>query len=516
MAKKDKKASSTENITASSEIAKKFKQNPGIYIGSVVILVLVVVTFIGGDFLSGGGLGGTVPDFTFGYYDNVPISFVHGNFFSQNYEHLARVYQSQGADVNDFRIAAQIWRQAFEGAVAHTAILQIMKRSNYTVSDRIVNREVARLPIFQEYGRFSPTLYRQASESTRLTLWRQEQERLTKMMFLSDFAALMIPDGEAEFIANMASPVRTFEMVSFRIDNFPNSEYLSFAQENQELFNSIHMSRITVTSGEREARRILASINDGTTTFEDAARNHSQDSYADRGGDMGNRFVFELNREIPSAVEREIIYALGRGEISDIISTVDGWTFFRIENELFAPNFGDELVMERVRSYVRSFQRGRMEDWAINQAREFNQDVIESGLDDAARWWRLERQSFGPLSINFGSTDIFLSLDSFSIPGFSSQELSVLARNENFWRTAFITTQVNMPSEPLVHGNNVFVFIPIEETAADESQIENIALAYRSWWLNHVTQRTMQEYFLRNREKMTDLFWEAYFRYLSP
>ena len=169
MAKKDKKTLAKENETNSLGVAQKFKQSPALYIGSVVILVLVVVTFIGGDFLSGRGPGGG-GDLTFGYYDRAPISYIPGNMLAQYQEQAVRFYQSQGLDINNFSIGAQIWRQAFELAVAHTAILQMMKRSNYSVPERTVDRQVAQLPQFQVNGRFSSALYNQLSDSARVSI----------------------------------------------------------------------------------------------------------------------------------------------------------------------------------------------------------------------------------------------------------------------------------------------------------------------------------------------------------
>ena len=507
-----KKPEVQEKESAFSDIIKKFKQNPGIYIGSVVILILVTVTFIGGDFISGGGLSGRGDDYIFGYYEKEPINYVPGNYFALNYENISRYYQSQGVDVNDFRISSQLWRYAYEAAVAHTAIMQIMKKSNYSVPDNIVDREVAKLDMFQENGRFSRELYRQISESTRLSIWRQKREELGKMMYFSDYASLKKSKGEINFIAGLSMPSRSFDMVSFIIDDYPNEEYLAYAMENSNLFNSIHLSKITINSSEREAKRILQSIKDGTVTFEDAARNHSQDNYADMGGDMGNRFFNELDSEIPVPADRDLIFTLRRGEISDIIQTSGSWSFFRVENEVLRPDFEDDTVMERVRSHVRNFQRGRMEDWAISQANEFILEAQDFGFDSAADRRYLERSSFGPLPLNFGSVDLFTSLDSFSISGLSAQDISSLARNENFWKTVF-SAQLNAPSQPLVHGNNVFVFHLTDEIESDESSVETVKTTYESWWLNYISEQLLQQYFI-NSPNTDDQFWDAYFRYL--
>lgn len=508
-----KKTPSQEKESASSAIMKKFRQSPVLYVGSVVILVLVVVTFLGGDLLSG-GVGRNVGDLTFGYYDNVPISWVPGNMFSQYYENAVRFYQSQGLSLDNFQVAAQIWRQAYEAAVVHTAILQVVNRSNYKVPDRTVDRNVAQLPQFQENGRFSSTLYRQMPEASRMNLWRQTQEELAKIMFFRDFFGLLIPNGEVEFIANMATPMRSFEMVAFRVDAYPESEYLSFAHDNPELFNTIHLSRITVGT-EREARRIHDSIVNGTTTFEEAARSQSQDGFADRGGDVGIRYVFELDHEIPSSAARQVVFGLGTGDLSDVINIGGDWAIFRVESELTQSDFDDPTVMDRVRAYIRSFQRGRMEDWAIDQSIDFIAEANNVGFDNAARWQNLDRGNFGPLPINFGGIDLFTSLESFSNSfsdlGVNAQDVSA---NENFWRIAF-STEINTPSEPMVQGNNVLVFFPIEQIDTDESFIENIAAMYENHYLNSITEQSLQFYFLSN-ERMDDFFWETYFRYFMP
>ena len=512
MAKRDKNNQNQEKESVSSEIIKKFKQNPGIYIGSVVILILVTVTFIGGDFISGGGLSGGGADFVFGYYEKTPINLVSGNFFANNYNYLAELYRQSGIDVNNFYYAPMIWRQAYNGAVMHTAVLQIMKRSNYTVSDNIVDREVARLPRFQENGRFSRDLYRQMPESTRLSIWRELQEDLIKRMYASDYSSILMSSGEAGFIAGLSSPLRNFEIISFNIMEYPEEEYKSYAQANANQFRSIHLSIITVSSSENEVKKVYESVKNGISTFEDAARNFSQDQFSHLGGDMSGKFFIELSSEIPNISDRDGIFSLRRGELSGIIRTDFGWSFFRAENDAVQADLEDEAIMERVRSYVRSFQRGRMEDWTIEKANNFITDARESGFEAAGEAWNLERGSFGPLPLNFGSIELFPSLESYSISGLSAQSTGSLARNENFWRLAF-TTPIGSPSSPLVQGDNVFVFIPVEEINAGEESIEDTLAAFKSSWFNNNIDMLRQQYFLHS-DKFDDKFEDAYIRYL--
>jgi len=513
MAQTSKKAP-VEKESASSELIRRFKANPALFIGTVVVLVLVIVSFvlvpaIVPESTRGGG------DLTFGYYDKVPISYVPGNYFADSQEQIARYYQRMIENFDVMTLGTYIWKPAFDRTVVHTAILQEMKKSNFSVPVKTVDRNVAQLPQFQENGRFSAALYKQMSDTSRLVLWRQVQDELTKNQYFSDLFNLLIPKGEAAFISKMASEMRTFDGVIFNVDDFPASEYLAYAEKNPTLFDSIHLSRITVTSSEKEAKKILESIKNETTTFEDAAKAQSQDvSYSDRGGDMGIRYVYELESEIPDAGDREKIFGLGKGELSDVIKIQDMWGFFRVEDELVKADFNDDAVMDRVRSYVRNWARGDMENWAEAQANDFIAEVKASGFENAVRWQNKDKFSFGPLPVNYGNIDLFTTLESFSISGLSGQELSDLSRNERFWKNAF-SIDVGTPSKPVIQGSKVFVFYPTEQVTAEEDKIKEIETTYTSGWVDNTTDQSLMPYFLNN-EKMDNRFWETYYRIFRP
>ncbi|MDR0316278.1 MAG: SurA N-terminal domain-containing protein [Treponema sp.] len=506
MAIKEKKAQPHED----SEMMRRFKANPGVFIGTVIVLVLVVVSFVlVPAIVPQSGRGGMV-DLTFGSYDKVPISYVPGNHFAQYYGRVASSLQNSqnSMDPNNSQyINYQIWRTAFEAAAVHIAILQEMKKAGYAVSAKTVDREVAMLPQFQENGRFSAALYQRYDDNERLNLWRQMQDDLVERQFLFDNASLLTSGAEADFIGKMASPQRSFNMVSFQVDKYPDSEYIAYAQRNPSMFRAVHLSRITVSSGEREARQILDSIIDGTTTFEDAARAYSQDMYADRGGDMGIKLVNELFQELFGVPEREKLFVLARGEYSEIINSGQSWMFFRAERDAENADFSDEATMEKVRAYVRNFERGRMEDWTIAQAEAFSALVTEYGFDDALYRQGIGKQSFGPVPINYGDVDLFTPLSSASI-----SELYGSSSNENFWKIAF-STPLNSPSEPLVQGGNVLVLFPTEEINAEEESIESIASYFSSYsfWGRYITE-SIHSYFM-NSDKMEDKFMETYFRY---
>jgi hypothetical protein len=516
MAVKGKKTPVHEKDSSNSEIIRRFKASPLLFIGTILILIIVIVAFVLVPAFGPGIGGGGNVDLTFGSYDKVPITYVPGNYFAQYYEQVFQYYQNVYDPAYVQNAGFQVWQEAFNGAAVHTAILQELKAAGYTVPVKTVDREVARQPQFQENGRFSSALYQRMSNNDRLTLWRQVQDEIATQYYFSEISGLLKPAAEGTFIGKMSSPQRSFDMVSFSVDDFPDSEYIAYAEANPDLFRSTHLSRISVNSSEKEALQILNSIKDGTSTFEDAARTHSQDSYAEKGGDMGIKLAHELNQEIPEEADREKIIGLGRGEISDVIKHDANWVFFRVEEAAQGADISDAAILEKVRSYIRNFERGQMEDWAVSQAQNFIALATETGFDEAVNRRALEKRSFGPVAINYGDVDLFSSLRSFGV-----QQLSNSSADENFWKTAF-STPVNTMSEPLVQSglalgqsSYVLVLLPTEEIEAEESSVEGIASTFSEYWLSYITEQSLRAYFL-NSAKMENRFIETYFRYFLP
>ncbi|MDL2229894.1 SurA N-terminal domain-containing protein [Treponema sp. OttesenSCG-928-L16] len=508
MASKGKKQSTPNNDPVQSEFVRRFKSNPLIFIGTIIILVIVVIAFV---FLPAlGGEMGAAAELNFGSYDKIPISYVNGNYLARQQEYYARSMQGSVDDQN-YQIAAyQIWRRAFEETVVHTAILQEMKNAGYEAPSKLVDRRVAELPDFQENGRFSAALYRQLDNSTRMALWRDVKEIVAKEKYQDDILNLRIPSNEAPFITAMSGPERSFDMAAFSIYSYPSEEITAYAVSNPDLFKLIHLSKITIGSSEREARQILNTVKEGTMTFEDAARTHSSDAYAEKGGDLGSKMAYELSEEIPEAQDREDILGLARGELSQVIKVPSGWAFFRVEESARPADTEDPLLMDRIRSYVMEFERGRVEDWFFVQAEELIADAEENDFDSAVLLKGLEKKSFGPLPINYGGSgqssrmEFFTPLSSFDVP-----ELSSATYNENFWTTAF-STPVGRPSKPIVLGSYVAVLYPTEEKPVDETAMDYINSSY-PFIIQYFAEQDIRSYFLAS-DKLEDKFMDTFFK----
>ena len=501
MASKAKKSPDKPEESTKSELMKKFKANPFVFVGTFVVLIIVIIAFV---FLpaivprQGGGI-----DLNFGSYNKIPVIYADGNYFYQIQQSLARQNQSNMDESNYTITLYRIWREAFESAVVNIAILDEMKRAGYSIPDEVVDRAVAQLPDFQENGRFSTARYRQMDNYRRMTLWRQVRDSIIADYYVSDVSYLKSPSREGAFISSMSSPQRSFDMVSFPISSYPDSEITAYVTANPEMFRITHLSKITVTSNEREARQILASIQNGTETFEDAARNKSRDYYADNAGDMGSRMVYELLSEIPNAQDREAVIGLARGALSSAIKIGDNaWAIFRAEEPVRNADTNDAVVMEKVRGYMLSYERGRAEDWTIGEAEKFIASVNTSGFDSAAADRVMAKQTFGPLPLNYGDAILFPSVQSSGI-----SELYYAGFNDRFWQVCF-STPIGTPSVPVVVNSNVLVILPLEETEADEDEAGFIEMYY-SYFLAQSFEQDIRTHFLNNG-KLDDRFWDVF------
>jgi hypothetical protein len=507
MASREKKQRVHEKNPDKGEWTRRFKANPLIFIGTILILIIVIVAFVVAPAIVPEA-GSSGVDLTFGYYDKVPISYVPGNYLANVLEMYTRYMQG-------YMNSQDIWRRAFEETVIHVAVLQTMKQAGYTAPAAVVDREVAQLPQLQENGRFSAARYRSLSASDRMTLWKEVQESVAKNHYFDDMSSLRLPSGESGFVRSMTARTRTFGMASFPLDSYPDEELLAYAESESDLFRMLHLSRITITSSEREALQVLDSVQTGAQTFEEAARTQSQDSYSERGGDMGIQMAYELVSEVPDSAERESVIATAVGEYSPLVKVPSGWAFFRTDEEVRPVDTEDQANLSKIRSYMKNFERGRMEDWLFAQARLLVDAAEQDGFDAAVEAAGAQKRDFGPLPLNYGGVAINDSQGANLFPTLTESvfELDSAKSSENFWRAAFFTP-LETPSEPLVVGDTVIVLYPREEIMRDEADTEGID-AFYSTWVSNDAETSLRSHFL-NSDKLEDRFFATYVQFLLP
>ena len=505
MASKEKKPVVQNEVSGWQEFVRRFKAHPALYTGSILITLFTVIAFVlvpamapkANSLAEGGRL-------SFGSYDGIPIEFIPGNYFAQQRDYYSEQIRSSGQDQNNQYVAFQVWRAAFESTVVQTAALQEMKKAGYTTPQGLVDKRMATLPVFQENGKFSAARYKAMSEADRMNLRRDLEGQIALERYMEDSLNLRISSQERDFIKSMASPERSFDMVAFPLSSYPDSEVSAFVTSNPNLFKQVHLSKITISSSEGDAKKVYDSVKNGSVTFEDAAKTHSKDEYADKGGDTGLKYAFELSTEVPDAASREKVLNLSKGSLSELIKGTSGWTFYRAEEDPRPAVTADAALLAKARSYMMSFEKGKIEDYLIAKANEFAEKARSMGFANAASALALTKKSFGPISLNYGDIEILKGLNNQKV-----DELAGASTNETFWKTAF-ATPLQTPSKPIVVGNYIVVLNPVSETKAEDSTTAIIDYYY-NYVAGQYSERTLQNYFLSSK-KLKDLFFDTFVR----
>src|SRR5208282_5741561 len=185
-----RRATQKKGDNVSDTIQKRHESHPLLYGFSVVVLVVVVVTFVlagpGGP-LSRGGAGGN-GSIVFGTYDGREISYYPGSYFAQRRDQIASQMKPNSAQDQTAMIQS-VWYQAFLGTAEHVAILAQADAAGVSVSrDAVTTALTSYSGYLDENGKFSETRFAAVSKSDQANNEKLMRENLISNVFVSDVA----------------------------------------------------------------------------------------------------------------------------------------------------------------------------------------------------------------------------------------------------------------------------------------------------------------------------------------
>lgn len=497
--------------TGTSRSEEKSKKRPArstkntlLYIGSVVILVLVVVTFVGVP--AAGGFSQPAGSIVFGRYDGEEIAYRPGNFFARQYEIVAQSLRDSSGDL-DLELQLRIaWRQAFNRTVLRTAILQQAERSNMRISEVRVDELIAQDPRFQQNGRFDASAYRNISNQEQFSLRNFHRESAIFNRFVQDtLNGGVSSEAEKRFVAAMAGPERSFDVVRFSFDGFPEQQVREYAQENQTLFTKLNLSTITLASRE-EADRIRDQAREPGNPFGELARTYSRDLYADQSGEIGSVWGYEIQQELLNPEDLELLITLEGGAMSDPVETTSGWSFFRAESDPVPFNAEDDSAIAEALSYMQMFEQGRIQDFTRNEAQRFIEAASNTPLEVLAAEQNRPVHETPFFPINYGNSQLFNQLNVPAIP-----DLQDAANREGFFVTAFSLDEGEL-SEPIMLRRSAVLLRLREERPADEAAVGFITDFYDSVRTQFQSDEIENAYL--DEDRLEDNFLPAFNRYV--
>lgn len=491
----------------STQQDKKRQTHPVLYSLSLLLFVIVVIAFVGAPLVDDMGGGSRL---IFGEFAGNPIEYRPGNFFALQVQNINESLRDSAVS-DDIEYQRQlVWRRAFNETALHVAILHQAEQAGVTVTQDRVDEALTRYPAYLENGEFSETLYQNTPNSERAEHRRNVREQLIKQIYVRDvFDGQYTPASEVDFLVELARTERKLRFVALSTEDYPQSEVAEYGRQNAHLFSRMQLSRITVKTSQEDAEQVLQEAREPTANFVDLATVYSKDSFAEKGGDMGWRYYYDMLPDFEREEDLESVFDLSEGETSDVIETPFGWVIYRANSQVEQPDFENEETLSRVRQYMNRFERGRIEDYLVEQAEVFRSEAQGSAFAAAAQTQGYDTHETNFFPINYGNVQF---LERVSGPD-SHPALGQAPFNERFFTQAF-SLQADEVSEPVILGDHVVVLQLMEEQEAADEDLEFMR-SYLDVFVQRFKEEELQRQIL-NSELLEDRFAAVYAQYLAP
>jgi len=494
------KTKSTQSEADKTLAGERRKNHPMIYAGSVVLLVIIVVAFVGAPMV--GGIGGSKP-LVFGTYGGEEITYVPGNYLARQVDLLSSQLGDSTSQNYEWQ-AYQVWKGAYDRTVVRTAILQKTEQAGVHVSDNAIDELLLTTGPYMENGVFSEKRYRDTSNSERFRYRQLYRDEMIHQIYMEDSLHGDFFSGEeADFLRSMAADERSFNYVLFGFEQYPDSEVAAYAQENESNFRKIKLSRITVQSSLEDANTVRQKILDGISTFEYQARNFSTDSYAEEDGDMGWMEYHALASDFDDVADLDTIFALDKEEISEVYETNFGWVIYRIDEPAVDPDLSDPEMIDSIRSYMERFARGLIEDYLLEEAESYVAEATNTSFETAADNLDIEIKESMSFPINYGNTNFFNPVQGPE----GEDDLSGAAYDTTFLTIVFSLDEDEI-SEPIVLNDSIGVFKLAEQKTIEDEELEYLV----NYYPNLAQQNILQDLndHIMESEKFKDNFTEVF------
>lgn len=467
----------------------KNDKNLAVFIGSVLILLIVVISFILAPALS--DLSNTnVADIEFGSYGKEKITFsrIENTPFQRE---IAQLTQNNNAQSSDYRTI----RTAFNTTVTKAAAIDKFNENGYVITKEQIDKAVLESAIYNENGSFSVVRFKNTPESKKQEI-RDEIERAEK---INRYETYTIYDQKRstnyiDFINSLSDTKRNFKYVTLSYSDYPTDLVVKYGKENNKKFRDYDLSMITVKD-QKTADIILKKLKEKENSFNELAKEYSTDTFKDNGGKLSS---------VVQGIDVESYFKIDDlSELDDftvnsdpiVVNRENTVILLKLNSDVTEADFTKDETLKNVKDYLLAYERGIVEDYFLNIANSANGDLLTLGR---------EIKETGLFSLNYGSDQLISS----SINRVSKDPIFNRAiNNENFFKTLF-TLNKDEISEPIVLGDSISVFRLTEEVI-EESETEEYFNSLVKYYLGEYKKLVSQDLVL-NSENFTDNFNQGY------
>jgi len=495
---------------------KRGIKNPFVYGGTIVILVITIIAFVFIPSIGGGIASGSAPEF--GRWDGKPITYSSDSYFASQVAQINDYLRQQGLSEENFQLYAyQVWNMAFQSAVIRTALIDMVEKSGYRVTEKGLDEAMLTNTTFFVDDVFSVEKYNKTPLATRMTIRNTTRDDIMVQRYYEDLYTISPSTAEMKFVTEMAKPQRVISYIDIPLSGFPEADAIAWGTSNADLFRTIGISRITITSSESDAKKILAQVRDNKLSFEDAAKSHSQDGYADLGGDAGSVFYYLFAEGFTDTGAAAKIAGLAKGEVSDVYEIGEkAWAFFKINSEIAPSDFSSAETIAEIRAYIEEKERGTLESWAIAKANLLVTSTNLADFQKSAAKAGYEVKIAGPFMINLGNPTFYaynqqIPLFQAAAP-LGTTELSSAESDEAFM-TELFSLEKGKVSKPLVVEDKIVVFGVTDDADASDDDTALVQFAYPYFHQQTIETQTRQA--ILASDKFKDSFSDTFFKYFT-
>lgn len=492
----------TEKFKGKSS-AKKILIN----VGSILILVLAAISFI---FIPAmvQSAGNEIPPF--GYYDKKPIEYKQGSYFTN----LVQMYSDQVGSANVQNAYFDIFNSAFTGSVLNIAFSSAVEKSGYVVPAPQVDR--AMLPYFYDTnGVYSPKIFNDTPDSTKIELRNAMEDNLIFQRYTEDvfgsqteklgtytMYGLKSPSAEKNFVSMMDTNKRGFSLASFSLLDYPDTEVAKWGESNKDLFTRYDMSVISVADA-TTAETVLGRIKNNELVFEDAVTEYSTNYYSGTDGKLTSAYKHQLQNILTDATSLTALQNLPAGQISEVMQTQNGYAIFKNNTAPTPADMTDADTLAAVRSYMSANEKGIIEDYFLNIAKDFWTAASTSSFAEACTQFNITPVDISPFALNYGNSPVLTSLQA------ADGSMVNAEQNENFLKTIF-SMKLNEISSPMVLNDNVVV---LQYTQEDNTvSAENTASTF-AMYSTYFDQTSVQNSIMSS-DKLENNFLQVFYKYI--
>lgn len=446
----------------------------GVYtIGSLIILLIAALIFVLVPIFQGGRMGKRLP--SFGKYDGTEIRYEQDTNYYNYVARYAEYYKNNGIEINESN-QIYLFSYAFNATVTDIAYKKAVAKSGYKVPATAVNRAIK--PYFaDEKGVFSQKIYNTSvnNNPNRVAALRQDIESsLTSNRYAEDsfggqtafgkttLYGLKVSNAEVDFIQKIGNDQRTFNLVSFNMSDYPDSEKVAYGKANSDKFVKYDFSIITVAD-KSKASSLLKRINGNEITFADAV-SESQKSYSNDSGKINSKYHYQIEKFLKNSEDMAKLSALEEDAISEPIETTVGWSIFKADSKSVQPDFSDTNTVKTVYNYLTANEFSHIEDYYKETAKAFASVAKARGFNAACRQYNVKNIAVPAFALNYGNLSVLSKIDT-SLDGLSGADT-----NRNLLKTAFSLKDGEL-SEPITNYRNILVLQLTKSAIASASPI---------------------------------------------